>query len=96
MFEAGRDLWRSFGKTLLLKQDHLLRTMSSWLWNISRGGDSTTSLGYFMVKKVFPGVWRDRPLFQFALIVFCLGITEKSIIPFSLHSPFIYVEKILL
>lgn len=53
MFEAGRDLWRSFGKTLLLKQGHLLRTMSSWLWNISRGGDSTTSLGYFMVKKFF-------------------------------------------
>lgn len=53
MFEAGRDLWRSFGKTLLLKQGHLLRTMSSWLWNISRGGDSTTSLGYFMVKRYF-------------------------------------------
>lgn len=47
MSEFGRDLWRPSGPIPLLKQSHLdrlPRTMHRWCLNISRAGDSITSL----------------------------------------------------
>lgn len=41
MVDVGRSLWSSFGVTPQLK----LRTMSRHLLNISKVGDSTTSVG---------------------------------------------------
>jgi len=49
MFGVGRDLCGSSSPTPLLKQGHLdprlHRTLSRWVLNISREGDSTSSLG---------------------------------------------------
>ena len=48
MVEVGRDLWRSSGPTPCSSRDSqswLPSTMSRWLLSISKGGDSTASLG---------------------------------------------------
>jgi len=45
---VGRDLWRSSCPTPLLRQGHpeqLHRPASKWVLNISKDGDSPTSLG---------------------------------------------------
>lgn len=45
MVEVRRDLWVLPGLALPLKQDHqepVHRNMSTWFWNISKDGDSTT------------------------------------------------------
>jgi len=82
----------------------LSMTMSRLFLNISKEGDSTTSLGNLCqcsitltVKKVFPDVQREPPLLQFLPIahVFLLGTTEKSLTPFSLHPPFKYVHTFM-
>lgn len=49
MVQAGRDHWTSSSSTSLLKQGPLeqsLRVVSRWVWNISREGDPTASLGF--------------------------------------------------
>ena len=48
MAEAGRDVWKPSGPTILLKQCSLrqqLRTMPRWLLTVSKDRDSTGSLG---------------------------------------------------
>jgi len=74
MTEARSNLWRSSGSTPLLKQGHLkliASTTSRQLLKISKKGDSTTSTGNLCqcsatltVKKVFPEVWGEPPLFH--------------------------------
>ena len=76
---VGRDLWRSRSLTLLLKQvpcSSLHMKASSWVLNISRERDSTTSPDSLFqcsvtVKEVFPHVCMDIPMFQFVPIVPC-------------------------
>ena len=53
-------------------QSQLPRTMSRWLLNFSKDGDSTSSLGNLCpcsvnltVEKVFPNVQREPPVFRF-------------------------------
>jgi len=48
MVEVGRDLWRSSGASSLLKQgpfEHIIQDCVQVAFNISREGDTTTSLG---------------------------------------------------
>ena len=61
----------------------LPRTVSRWLLNMSKDGDSTVSLGNLCqysvpltVKKVFPNVQTEPPVFQFVLIALVLNIRE--------------------
>jgi len=75
--EAGRDLWRSSRSIITSRSNRatetqLTRTMSSWLLNIPRDGDSTTSLlacaqvlGHPHSEKVFPDVQKEPLVFRF-------------------------------
>ena len=82
MVEVGRDLWRSSGPTSLLKQGHLELVVQDQVQmiNISRKGDSTTSLGSLCqcswhcvcaLSKVFRYVQREPPVLQFVPIASC-------------------------
>ena len=72
MVEAGRDLWRSSCPTPCSSSvtcSRLPNTMFRWLLNISRDGDSTTSirqpvsvLSHAQSKKGFPDVHREPPV----------------------------------
>ena len=76
MAEVGRDLWRSSGPTLpaqsRVNHSWLLRTVSSQLFNISKEGDPTTSLGNLLqcsvcltVKKRFLILKKNFLILQF-------------------------------
>jgi len=78
MAEVGKDLWRSPGPPSLLKQDHLqpaaqdhvhtaFEHLQSWrLHNLS--GQPVPCLVTLTVKKIFPDVQTDPPVFHFVTI----------------------------
>jgi len=95
MVRVGRDLCGSSSPTSLPKQGHysrLHRTLSRWVLNISREGDSTTSLG-----SLFQGSITLRGKLFFLMfswnflcfslcplpLVLSLGTAEKSLAPSS-------------
>jgi len=102
MLGVGRDLCGSSSPTHLPKQSHLLlhRTFSRWVLNISREGDSTTSLGSLFQCSV---TLRGKKLFlvfrwNFLCLSLCplplvlsLDTTEKSLAPSSRHPPLRYL-----
>ena len=93
MVEVGRDLWSSSGPNSLLKQttqSQLPRTVARRLSNISKEGDSTTSLTVEQCFLLF-----RRHLLCFRLcplpLVLSLGTTE-SLAPFL--QVFLYIYEI--
>ena len=89
----------------LLKQDHLKpRTMSRKLLNISRDGDSTTSLCNLCQCLVTLTVTKCFLMFRGNLLCFSLcplpfylslGTTGKSLAPSSCHSLFRYLHTLI-
>jgi len=95
MLRVGGDLCRSSGPTPLPKQGHLQQAAQDlvrWVLNISREGESTTSLGSLFQgsvtvrEKLFFLMFRQNFL-CFNLcplpLVLSLGTTEKSLAPSS-------------
>ena len=88
MVEVGRDLWRSFGPTPLLKQGHVegvaqdcvqmaFEYLQGWrLHNLS--GQPVPVLSHPHSEKVFPGVHREPPVFQFVPIASDLILCSSS------------------
>ena len=108
MLGVGRDLW---GSSLVqppwrnrVTQSRLHRTSSSWVLNISRERDSTTSLGSLFqcsvslkVKKFFLMYRWNFSCFSLCPLplVLSLSTTEKSLAPSSWHLKiFISIYKI--
>lgn len=98
----GWDLWRSFCPTRLFKQEHpeLPRTMTWQLLNMSREGDSVTSLGKLCQCSIIITVKSGFLMFRGKLLclraclwplVLSLGTTEKSLAPSSFYPPFRYL-----
>jgi len=94
MFGVGRDLWGSSSPTPLPKHGHLqqaVRTVSRWVLNISREGDSTIPLGSLFqcsvtlrVKKFCIFSWNFLCFSLCRLpLVLSLGTTEKSLAPLN-------------
>ena len=103
MVGVGRDLCMSSSPTPLPSRDsysRLHRTLSRWVLNISREGDSTTSLGSLFQCSV---TLRGKNFFlmfrrNFLCLSLCplplvlsLGTTEKSLAPSSWHPPLRYL-----
>ena len=100
---VGGDLWRSSGPTTLLNQGHLgpvaqdhIQMASEYLqgWRLHNlHGEPVPVLHHPHSQKVFAGVQRDPPVFQFCplSLVRSRGTTEKSLAPSSLHPPLRYL-----
>lgn len=82
----------------------LLRIVSRWLWNISREGDSETSLGNLfqgsvtLTVKIFFLMFRQNFLWLslcLVSVVLPLGTNEKSLAPYSWHPPFRYLHTLI-
>ena len=107
MVGVGRDLCGSPSPPPCrsrVTHSRLHRTLSRWVWNISREGDSTASLGSLYQCSV---ILRGKKFFLmfswnflcFSLcplpLVLSLGTTGKSLAPSSWHPPCRYLEALV-
>jgi len=103
MVGVGRDLCGSSSPTPCQSRvtySRLHRTLSRWILNISREGDSTAPLGSLgqgsitlRMKKFFLLFSWNFLCFSLCplLLVLSLGTTEKNLAPSSWHPPFRYL-----
>ena len=83
MAEVRRDLWRSSGPTLLLKQGHLELVAQDYIqmafeylqqWRLRNlSGQPMTVLCHPHSKNVFSDVQREPPVFQFQFVPIASG-----------------------
>lgn len=88
IFETGWHLWRPPSPTLLLlkTQSRLLRTVSCWVLNVAKDGDSTTSpdnmfpcLTTLAVMKCFPSFKENFPIsFHAHCLLSCTWTTDDN------------------